>query len=109
MAGYTYFLDNGGFVALYCGSLRGSPAPLSIRPGTHKGVDSVDETSLVQVLYVGDGIRYSPGNMLVVPNHDAWSTRKTCSNHINISCYQVAFVPDGWSSLSQVRIVTQDR
>src|SRR5437588_190800 len=44
-----------------------------------------------------------------VPRHASGSARETGSNDIDISCYQVALVPDRWSGLAQVWIVAEDR
>src|SRR5205809_931812 len=48
----------------------------------------------VQVFNVGDCISKSPGNILVMPNNNTGSTRETCTDHVNVSSYQVSLIPD---------------
>src|SRR5579859_3811073 len=62
----------------------------------------------VEVLNVGDSIGDAPRNMLVVSDNHSWRAWKTGANDVYIPCYQVALVPDRWSGLAQVRVVTED-
>ena len=63
----------------------------------------------IQIFYIWDGICNPPGNVLVVPYDNTRSAGKAYPNHIDIASYQVAFVPDWWGGLAQVRIITENR
>src|SRR5581483_2570915 len=55
----------------------------------------------VEVFHVRDGIGDTPGDMLVVSDHDSWGARETCAHHIDIARHQVAFKPDGGDGLTE--------
>ena len=63
----------------------------------------------VEVLNIGDGVGDTPSDILVVPYDHTRSTRKTCSNHINIPGYQVILKPARRNGLAQMRVVTENR
>src|SRR6185436_19431743 len=62
----------------------------------------------VKVFYIGDGIGEAPGNMLIVTNDDAGHAWETDAGDINIGGDQMAFIPDRRSSLSLMRVITED-
>ena len=108
MSRNTYFLDQRRLASphdnLLTNDLSRFPLPLVFILIGVLRVKFLD----IQVFNIGDRVRDTPGDMLVVPNYHASCTGKTCSNHIDIPCHQVAFVPDRWNDLSQVRVIAED-
>src|SRR5258706_2329686 len=108
MASYPYFLDKGFFDTLKSNLLTNN---LCIFPFTLVfvliGVLGVEFLN-VQISNVRRGIGDTPGNELVMPNHDTRGTRKTHADSINISRNQMTFIPDRRGSLSQVWVITKD-
>src|ERR1700694_5257399 len=62
----------------------------------------------VEVLNIGYGIGKTPGNAPVVSNHDAGRARETHPDNIDIASNEMAFVPDRWRGLSEMRIIAED-
>src|SRR5205085_281022 len=89
MTSDTYFLDDGRFTALYrnlfAHHLCLFPFPLILIKMRVLRMKFLD----IQVFHVGNGIRYAPGNMLIMSNHNTRSAGETCPDDINIACYQV--------------------
>src|SRR5436189_6232000 len=85
---------------------------LSLFPLAHKfilariiGIELLD----IKILDIGDSIGNTPGDVPIMPNDNARRAGETDSSNIDISCYQMTFIPDGGCSLSQVRIITEHR